>query len=66
MKSDDDSGLYYGHAIIYWIIVDAKMKGLFVYYPRAVEKARQYFIWGRRGRDPEIKFEESGRRKLAV
>ena len=42
-KDDFYSALDYSHLLIDGIVLNAKMKALFIYYPRAIEKARQYF-----------------------
>lgn len=43
-KNNYYSKLDYSHVITDWIILNTKMKVLFISYPRAMEKARQYFI----------------------
>ena len=57
-KDDFYSALDYSHLLIDGIVLNAKMKALFIYYPRAIEKARQYFTRWREGRNPEIKYQE--------
>lgn len=44
------SGLDYSRVITDWIVLNAKTKVLFISYPGAMEKARQYFIWRREGK----------------